>query len=96
MAKTPEFSDGKAATVDTGRVAPSTEAVKQDLPPRKDDTPNVPQSYVHLANGQVLRVNDEDLPGASGVQNPHGHWQTGNKVYEVIGIYPVETTIEES
>lgn len=77
------------------RNEPSAEPVKQDLPVREDKPEQVPQSYVWLADGSVLRVNDEDLPGASGAQNPFGHWQRGNKVYEVVGVYPAESTVEE-
>jgi hypothetical protein len=82
--------------VQTGRAAPTTETVTQDRPESKLKEVEEPQSYVWLANGQVHRVNDKDLPGASGAQNPHGHWQTGNKVYEVVGIYPVESVVEEN
>jgi hypothetical protein len=82
--------------VDTGRTAPATEAVKQDRPEPKADVNAVPQSYVWLANGVVLRVNDKDLPGASGASNQFGHWQTGNSVFEIVGVYPVESVVEES
>src|SRR3954469_9739007 len=74
-----------ATTVDSGRSAPSTEAVTQDKPQPKEDPNATPQSYVWLVYGEVLRVNDEDLPGASGAANPHGHWQRENKVFEVVG-----------
>ena|ERR1700733_12598666 len=76
------------------REAPSTEPVKQDRPEPKEDPNAVPQSYVWLADGSVLRVNNEDLPGASGAANAHGHWQRGNKVYEIVGIHPVEDVVE--
>ena len=85
-----------ASAVNTGRTAAPTEAVKQDRPEPKADVNATPQSYVWLADGNVLRVNDEDLPGASGAGNPHGHWQKENKVYEIVGIYPVESVVEES
>jgi len=86
----------KAAKVNTGRRAPTTEAVKQDRPEPKSTEDDKPQSYVWLTDGSVVRVNDEDLPGASGAQNPLGHWQRGNNVYEVVGVYPVESVVKES
>lgn len=76
-------------------VAP-TEVSKQDLPEQKEQQEVKPQSYVHLADGTVLRVNDEDLPVASGTNNTNGYWQKGNKVFHVIGVYPVEITVEEN
>lgn len=85
-----------ASTVDSGREAPSTDAVKQDRPEPKVDKNATPQSYVWLADGSVLRVNNEDLPGASGTANPYGHWQRGNKVYEIVSIHGVESEIEEN
>jgi len=82
------------SAVKTGRDAPSTESVTQDKPETKADEVKVPQSYVWLNNGEVLRVNDEDLPGASGAQNAFGHWQRGNKVYTVVAVHPVEDVLE--
>lgn len=78
----------------TAREVP-TEAVKQDLPKSNEAEVKEPQSYVWLANGQVLLVNDADLPGASGVNDPYGHWQTGNKVFQIVGVYPTEVTVGE-
>lgn len=92
--KSPAFSD--AETVNTGRTAPGAEPVKQDKPVAKSSEDDKPQSYVHLADGSVLRVFNEDLPGSSGAQNPFGHWQRENKVFEVIGIYPVESVVEDN
>jgi len=74
----------------------SAEAVKQDKPIATVDENAVPQYYVHLANGTVLRVNEEDLPVRAGSNAANGHWQTGNKVYQVIGVYPVEDTVKDA
>lgn len=74
----------------------SAEAVKQDKPEVAEDENTESQYYVHLSNGSVLRVNEEDLPARSGSNAAMGHWQTGNKVYQVIGIYPVEDTVKDA
>jgi hypothetical protein len=78
----------------TGRKVAPTESVKQDLPTRDESEDETPQSYVWLANGEVLRVDDEDLPTGGGTGAPHGFWQTGNKVHQVVGVYPVESTLK--
>jgi hypothetical protein len=92
-----EFSDEiPSEDVTTNRQPVSAEPVKQDRPVRKSEEDSKPQSYVHLADGSVLRVNNEDLPGASGTFNPLGHWQRGNKVYEIVGIYDVESVVEDN
>jgi hypothetical protein len=74
----------------------SAESVKQDKPVATVDENAIPQYYVHLANGTVLRVDEEDLPARSGSNAHFGHWQTGNKVYQVIGVYPVEDTVKDA
>jgi hypothetical protein len=71
-----------------------TEPTVQDAPVNKTAEVVEPQSYVHLADGSVMRAYDKDLPSASGTNAPFGYWQRGNKVYDVIGIYPVETVVE--
>jgi hypothetical protein len=92
----PTETTAKMETVATGRTAPSNEPVKQDRPEPKVDKDAVPQSYVWLADGSVIRVNNEDLPGASSTFMPNGHWQRDDKVYEIVGIYPVESVVEEN
>jgi len=87
--------EAKEVTPDGRSVAP-TETVKQDKPEVVEDANAKPQSYVWLADGSVLRVNDEDLPGASGAQCPNGHWQRGNNVYEIAFIFPTESVVKES
>jgi hypothetical protein len=63
--------------------------VTQDKPAVVDTNENViTQSYVWLADGSVLRVENEDIPQAG--HNHLGHWQRGDKVYQVVGVYPVE------
>ena len=53
------------------------------------------QYYVHLSDGSVVRVKNSDLPiRSNGTNAVYGHWQRENKVYEVIGVYPVEDIVE--
>lgn len=86
-------NDEKGTAVN--RQAPSAEPQKQDLPEVKSTEEDKPQSYVHLADGSVIRAYDEDLPGSAGHGNANGFWQRGNKVYHIIGIHPVETEVAE-
>jgi|SRR5712672_1779777 len=60
----------------------------QDKPAVVNTSTVIDESYVWLANGDVLRVKNEDIP-QSGHQTL-GHWQRGDKVYQVVGVYPVE------
>jgi hypothetical protein len=75
--------------------APPTELSVSDTPKPVVEENSEPQSYVHLADGSVMKCNDKDLPIGSG-DSIYGHWQRGNKVYSVIGVYPVEITLKES
>jgi len=75
---------------------PPTDVVTQDLPTPKEEKNTEPQSYVHLADGSVLRCKDSDIPVGGGTGTPHGFWQSKNKVLQVIGVYPVETVVEEN
>jgi hypothetical protein len=83
------------AEVSTGRSVAPTEASKPEQPKSVEKVEEKPQSYVWLSDGSVLRANDEDLPGASGSQNPFGHWQRDGKVFEIVGVYPTETDAGE-
>ena len=68
---------------------------KQDASALQPATAQEPQEfYVHLSDGSVERVAEEDLPGAAGASHPLGFWQRNSKVYDVIGVYPVEAKAE--
>jgi len=84
-----------AQNVSTGRKVAPRETSKSEVKTRTADEDETPQSYVHLANGEVLLVNDEDLPGSAGSANPHGHWVKDGSVFQVIGVYPKEEKAEE-
>lgn len=93
--ETSKVDDPTGTEVQTGREVAPTETATQDLPESQEEENAEPQSYVHLGNGTVLRVNDKDLPAPAGAGAPNGFWQQGNKVHHVIGIYPVESTVGE-
>lgn len=55
-----------------------------------------PQYYVWLANGDVKRVKESDLPAqGAGTNAVFGHWQIGNNVFTIVAIYPVEDVVKE-
>jgi hypothetical protein len=83
-----------ATVVQQDRQTAPSQPTKQDLPAKVAEESYEPQSYVHLADGTVLRCYDADLPAGGGTGTPHGFWQRDNKVYQVIGVYPVESTVE--
>lgn len=69
------------------------ETETQDLP---DPTTLVVEErhyYVHLGNGDVIRVKESDLPQTAGQDAPNGYWTRGGAAHYVIGVYPVETTV---
>lgn len=47
--------------------------------------------YLHLANGDVVRVKESERPATSGTNAPFGHYSKDDKTYLVIGCYEVET-----
>lgn len=90
----PPESTPKVQEVNTGRSATPTETVKPDSRQVAVEPDVVPQSYVWLADGSVVRCNDEDLPlGNSGTVAPNGHWEKDGKVLQIVGVYPVEITL---
>lgn len=83
-----QAEDEGAEEVQSSRA--SADFATQDKPTVKaKDLPDAAtQSYIWLADGSVLRVKNEDIPQAG---HQHlGHWQRGDKVYVIVGIYPVE------
>lgn len=88
-------SDKKGQLVNTGRSSAATEPTKSEAKTREVPEEVKPQFYVWLANGEVLRAYEEDLPGASGLHNPHGHWEKDGNVYQVVAVYPVEEKADQ-
>ena len=72
----------------------SSQLSKQDVPEVAEDEDAENQWYVHLANGEVMRCEEDQLPGGSGTNAPNGHWVKDGKAFQVIGVYPVENEVK--
>ena len=72
----------------------SAELSKQDVQEVPEDVSTEDQFYVHLANGEVMRCEGEDLPTGGGTNAPNGHWVKGGKAFQVVGVYPVESEVK--
>lgn len=79
--------------VTTKKADVSTTAEKQDKPEVSEDENAENQFYVWLSNGSVKRVDASDVQS---VTAPYGHWQSGNKVYEIVAVYAVEDTVKDA
>lgn len=79
--------------VSTGRQTAPTETSKPDVKTVEEDEDSRPQSYVWLANGDVRRCFNEDLPQHGG-GGEFGHWNEGDSVHQIVGIYPVEEKVK--
>lgn len=53
-----------------------------------------PHFYVWLANGDVIRVKQSDLPATAGTNAQFGHWQIENKVFQIVNVVPVEDIVK--
>lgn len=53
-----------------------------------------PHFYVWLADGNVIRVKQSDLPATAGTNAANGHWQIDDKVYLIVAVYPVEDIVK--
>jgi hypothetical protein len=49
-----------------------------------------PHFYVWLADGNVIRVKQSDLPVPAGTNAQYGHWQIDDKVFLIVNVVPVE------
>jgi|ERR1700760_390450 len=87
----PQNAPEEKGTTVPGQFAPPTQTSKSEAPKPVDETPEEPEHYVHLSNGEVVRAKQSDLPGPAGGQHPHGFWEKAGKVFHIIGIYPVES-----
>lgn len=95
--KTPSDVAGeksKSQKVSTGRRTAPNEPTKSEAQTRPAPEEVRPQSYVWLANGEVLRCYNEDLPGAAGNAHPFGFWEKDGNVFTIVGVYPVEDKAE--
>lgn len=55
-----------------------------------------PHFYVWLANGEVIRVKQSDLPPAAGANAHYGYWRIGDKLYSIVNVVPVEQTVKDA
>jgi hypothetical protein len=92
----PEETAAYAPSAPSGRKVAPSEPSKSEVRTQEVPEDEVPQSYVWLGNGEVLLVNDEDLPSHSGRGAENGYWEKDGKVYAVVAVYPKETTIKEN
>jgi len=72
--------------------AAPTEFSTPDVKAVEEEEDTRPKSYVWLANGQVKKCYDDDLP-AHGTGD-FGHWNEGNNVHLIVAVYPVEETVK--
>lgn len=88
-----QLPDGSVrAVAKSDVVTASAVTEKQDAVPSAEAEPEK-HYYVHLANGEVLRVAASDLPTSAGHDAQNGYWQRGNESHYVIGVYPVEASV---
>ena len=83
-------------TVNTGRSAAPTTASKSEAVKPEPKEEEKPQSYVWLGNGEVLLVNDEDLPENAGHGAGYGYWEKDGKVHKVVAVHEKEITKEKN
>lgn len=84
----------KAAAVAKKAPASASKLSKQDKPAVVEEDNGNPQFYVHLANGEVKRCEEEDLPQSGGSNAPHGFWVENGKAHYVTGVFPAETEVK--
>jgi hypothetical protein len=90
------FNEPGAQTFDSAAGSRRPRLSKPNRRPTADEPQEEPEFYVHLANGDVERVAESDLPGNAGHGAAHGFWEKDNAVHYVTGVYPVETEVKES
>jgi hypothetical protein len=67
------------------------EVAQRDLDRAEAD----PEVYVHLANGDVERTRESNLPGAAGTNAANGYWEKDGKVHYIVGVFPAEADSQE-
>lgn len=88
--------DGSIRAVPKADIREVPETATQDAPATVMVPVEDPHFYVWLANGDVIRVKESDLPGSAGTNAAHGHWQKDGNVYLIVAVYPVEDKVKES
>jgi len=85
---------GKVRAIPKNVVQDEPETATQNIPATQMVAVKDPHFYVHLADGNVIRVKESDLPAAAGTNAAFGHWQIDAKVFQIIGVYPVEDIVK--
>lgn len=78
-------------TKSSGSRSVPTEATKSEAKPQQTEEDVIPQSYVWLANGEVLLANNEDIPQPAGHGAWHGYWEKDGLVHTIVAVHPKET-----
>jgi hypothetical protein len=86
--------NGVVRAIPKASVADEPETATQAVP--KSATVEVvdPHFYVWLADGNVIRVKQSDLPATAGTNAAFGHWQIENKVFQIVIVVPVEDLVK--
>jgi hypothetical protein len=85
---------GKVRAIPKASVQDEPETATQNIPATQMVAVKDPHFYVHLADGNVIRVKESDLPAAAGTNAAFGHWQIDAKVFQIIGVYPLEDIVK--
>lgn len=85
--------NGKVRAVPKSEIQDAPETSTQDAEVTVSQPKVVQHYYVHLADGSVERVKEDDLPTPAGTNAVMGYWQRDKKLYVVVGIYPVESNV---
>lgn len=85
--------DGRIVAVPKASITPVATEKQDEI--ASNLAAEVPEHfYVHLANGEVLRVEAADVPARGGSNAMLGHWVRNGECHTVIGVYPVETAVK--
>jgi len=85
---------GQVRAIPKALVSDEPETATQSMP-KTETAPVVdPHFYVWLANGEVIRVKESDLPGSAGAGAHFGHWRIDDKVFLIVNVVPVENIVK--
>jgi len=86
--------NGVVRAIPKSSVADEPETATQNVPKAAMAEVVDPHFYVWLANGEVIRVKQSDLPAPAGTNAAYGHWQIDDKVFQIVNVYPVEDIVK--
>lgn len=87
--------NGVVRAIPKGKVSEEPATATQTLPKATMVPVEDPHYYVWLADGNVIRVKESDLPATNaGTNAPLGHWQIDDKVYTIVNVVPVESVVK--